>query len=76
MAATDTAYTAAQTEAQCDSVTLNTSNTSEDAEFHIVIQDRTNAITMASIYDALNTAYGTVAADKQVARNTATFVIS
>ena len=76
MAAIETAYSAAQTEAQCDDVSSNQSNTSDDAEFHIVIQDRTNAITMGDIYDALNTEFATVAADKKVARNSATFVIS
>lgn len=76
MAAIETRFTAAETAAMCDDTSSNQSNTSDDAEFHIVIQDRTNAITMGTIYDALDTEFGTVAADKQIARNSGTFVIS
>ena len=76
MAAIETTFTATECAAQCDDTSSNQSNTSDDAEFHIVIQDRTNAITMGTIYDALDTEFGTVACNKKVANNGGIFVIS
>ena len=76
MAAIQTAYTATQTEAMCDDAVVNPDTDEQDKEIHIVLQDRTGEVTMGAVYDALNSAFGTVATDDFIARNSANFVIS
>lgn len=76
MAAIETAYTATQTEAMCDDAVVNPDTDEQDKEIHITLQDQTGAVTMGAVYDALNTAFDTVATNDVVARNSAVFVIT
>jgi len=76
MAAIETAYTAAETEAMCDDAVVNPDTDEQDKEIHITLQDQTGEVTMRVVYDALNTAFDTVATNDVVARNSAVFVIT
>ena len=76
MPAIETAFTAVQTEAMCDDTVNNVDTDELNKEIHIVIQDRTGAVTMGAVYDALNSAFATVSTDDFIGRNTANFVIS
>ena len=76
MAAIETAYTATQTEAMCDDAVVNPDTDEQDKEIHITLTDTTGAVTMGAVYDALNTAFDTVATNDVVARNSAVFVIT
>jgi len=76
MASIETAYTATQTEAMCDDAVVNVDTDEANKEIHITLTDTTGAVTMGAVYDALNTAFATVATNEFIGRNTANFVIS